>query len=458
MSLVLYNAAVRQKEIFKPSDPQNVRFYVCGPTVYSYPHIGNARSAVAFDLLYRVLRWIYGKDHVLYARNLTDIDDKIIRAAAEKNISWQDVATQYTQIYHQDMAALGVLSPGFEPKATDHIEAMQDLMTRLIKKGHAYEAEGHVLFHTPSFSDYGALSGRSREDMIAGARIETAPYKQDPSDFVLWKPSKPGEPFWPSPWGDGRPGWHLECSAMIRTCLGETIDIHGGGQDLLFPHHENERAQSHCAHGGRPLARFWTHNGFVRMNSEKMAKSLGNIVLIHDLLKKAPGEVIRYALLSAHYRQPLEWTDTLMQNARRALDRLYRRLASVDGLPAQPEKMTEEIETALYDDLNTPKAFAALHQASLRLEKEETQAGKARAKSALLQAGQVLGFLEHSPKDWFAGTGAGVSEEDIMAHLEEREAARRARDFTKADHIRDSLAEQGIVLEDGPDGVSWRRV
>ncbi|MDP2122808.1 MAG: cysteine--tRNA ligase, partial [Parvibaculum sp.] len=357
--LSLYNTLTRKKEIFEPADPNRVTMYVCGPTVYNHAHIGNARPAVVFDVLARLLRRLY--PHVVYARNITDIEDKIIAAAKEQGVEISVVTEKYAQIYRDDMGVLGVLAPDIEPKATESVAEMISMMERLIASGNAYAAEGHVLFNVPSFAGYGKLSGRERDDMIAGARVEVAPYKKDPADFVLWKPSAPDQPGWDSPWGRGRPGWHIECSAMIEKHLGQTIDIHGGGIDLQFPHHENELAQSTCTHGV-PLARFWLHNGFVNMGAEKMSKSLGNVLLVHDLISHAPGEAIRLALLNGHYRQPLDWTEEGLGQAKRMLDRLYGALKGLADVKSEPtnDAAPDEFMAALTDDLNTPRALAVL--------------------------------------------------------------------------------------------------
>ncbi len=456
MALKIYDTMRREKRSFEPTDPERVTLYVCGPTVYSYAHIGNARAAVAFDLLFRVLRHRYGVDHVVYARNITDIDDKIIKASKENGEPIDAITEKFTAIYRNDMAALGALPPTNEPAATDHIAEMIAMMEKLIASAAAYEGEGHVLFSIDSFADYGKLSGAKRDDMIAGARVEVAPYKKNPADFVLWKPSKPDEPGWDSPWGRGRPGWHLECSVMIEAQLGRTIDIHGGGQDLRFPHHENEIAQSACAHDGAPLARYWMHNGFLRMGAEKMAKSLGNVVLAHDLLKKWQGETIRWALLSAHYRQPLEWTDELLAQSKRQLDKFYRLLGEI-GFSTGAGAAPESIVLALEDDLNTPEAIAGLHE--LRdIASQMDGAAREKAIAQLRNAGRLMGFFNVAPNDWFmAADEEGPTAKEIDNLLAERAAARKAKDFAASDRIRDDLAAKGIVIEDGPDGVTWRR-
>jgi len=410
--------------------------YVCGPTVYGRAHIGNARAAVVFDTLARLIRHEFGQDSLVYARNVTDVDDKIIASAEEEGVDPSVITERYERHYLEDMGALGVAPPDIAPHATREIAPMVAMIERLIETGHAYEAEGHVLFSVPSDPDYGVLSRRDREQMIAGARVEVAPYKRDPADFVLWKPSSHGVIGWDSPWGRGRPGWHIECSAMIRAHLGETIDIHGGGLDLIFPHHENEIAQSRCAHGGAPLARFWIHNGFVDMGAEKMSKSLGNIITPEALLAQGHrGETLRLALLSAHYRSPLPWTDALVEQSKTILDKLYRTTGD-----AAAGKIDADVIEALSDDLNTPAALA-------RLQAIEDPAN-------LKASAALLGLLSTSADEWFRG---GADEAAIEARIAERTAAKQARDFPTADRIRDELKADGIVLEDGPGGTTWRR-
>jgi cysteinyl-tRNA synthetase len=433
-----------------------VTLYVCGPTVYNYAHIGNARPAVVFDVLFRLLRRLYGEDQVVYARNITDVDDKINQAAIEQGVDISAITDKFTAIYHQDMAALGVLRPTLEPRATAHIGEMLALIGELIERGHAYAAEGHVLFDTGSFADYGKLSGRSLEDMIAGARVEVAPYKRNPADFVLWKPSKPGEPVWDSPWGPGRPGWHLECSAMIEKTLGPEIDIHGGGHDLIFPHHENEIAQSRCAHGQPRLARYWMHNGFLTMDAEKMSKSLGNVKLVHQLIERIPGEALRWALLSGHYRAPLDWTDSLVDQARKSLDRLYGALQRAKDVEAEPGEPPAAFVEALTDDLNTPRAMAELFALAKTLETATREPERAAAKAALLGAGALLGFLQADPDAWFSGAADDVLKAKVEALLTERVQARKVKDWPTADRIRDELNALNVVVMDGPDGATWR--
>jgi len=460
MALHIHNTLTRNKEAFVPIDPERITMYVCGPTVYNYVHIGNARPAVVFDVLFRLLRHLYPT--VVYARNVTDIDDKIMHAAESENIAIEAISQRYTTAYHEDMAGLGVLQPSIEPFATDHIPAMIEMITALIDKGHAYESEGHVVFSVPSMKDYGQLSGRKPEDMLAGARVEVASYKKDPADFILWKPSTQEQPGWDSPWGRGRPGWHLECSAMIRQHLGEVIDIHGGGQDLIFPHHENEIAQSRCAHGSDDYVRYWMHNGYLTIDGEKMSKSLGNFSTIHEVLQQAPGEAIRYALLGAQYRQPLDWSAETLAQARSSIDRLYNALRQHQGVDHSREdsNIPAAIQAALEDDLNTPVALAGLHDLATRLNKASDANDKAKLKAQLLAGANVMGLLQQNPEDWFRwqpADSAGLSDDDIEALILARKAARANRDFQRADEIRDELLSAGIELEDGAGETRWRR-
>lgn len=430
----LYDTMLRTKREFVPRDPRRITMYVCGPTVYGRAHIGNARPAVVFDTLARLIRSKFGPGSLVYARNVTDVDDKIIAAAEAEGVEPLAITARYEKHYLEDMAALGVEPPTIAPHATHEIGPMIALIAKLVELGFAYEAEGHVLFNVPSDPDYGVLSRRDRDAMLAGARVEIAPYKRDPTDFILWKPSADTVIGWDSPWGRGRPGWHIECSAMIHNHLGETIDIHGGGLDLIFPHHENEIAQSRSANGGAPLARYWVHNGFVDMGSDKMSKSLGNIVTPSQLLEEGHrGETLRLALLSAHYRQPLPWTEALVAQAKALLDRLYRSAGD-----AQPGEVATSVIDALCDDLNTPLAFSRL---------SELEGGSLKASA------QLLGLLGSSKAEWFQGdTNASL----IEARIAERTAAKKNRDFASADRIRDELRADGIILEDGPGGTSWR--
>lgn len=458
-SLSLYNSLSKQKEVFTPLDPARVTMYVCGPTVYSYAHIGNARPAVVFDLLSRLLRRLY--PNVVYARNITDVEDKIMIAAKEQGVEISEITDKFTRIYREDMGSLGVLPPDLEPKATDHIGQMISMMERLIAQGNAYEAEGHVLFHVPSYDDYGRLSRRAQDEMEAGARVEVAPYKKDASDFVLWKPSSDDQVGWESPWGRGRPGWHIECSAMIEAHLGDTIDIHGGGIDLQFPHHENELAQSCCAHDGKEFARFWMHNGFVNIEKEKMSKSIGNVLLVHNLLDDAPGEAIRLALLNGHYRQPLDWTAEGLKQSKAMLDRLYGALRSLQDVEvdAYEDVVPEGVMAALLDDLNTPKALSELFALAKQANQAESLEEKGRLKQALLSAGQLMGLLGQDADAWFEeGAGsAHIDGAEIDALVDARLAARQNKDFAEADRIRDELSERGIIIEDGAGGAKWRR-
>jgi cysteinyl-tRNA synthetase len=456
--LLLYNTLKREKQIFEPLDPARVTLYACGPTVYNYAHIGNARPAVIFDILYRLLSSRYPK--VIYARNITDVDDKINAAAAEQNVGIEVISGRYVDAYHNDMAALGVGLPTIEPRATEHIPQMISMIERLISNGHAYEAEGHVLFSVESFADYGSLSGRDLSDMLAGARVEVAEFKRHPGDFVLWKPSVVPQPGWDSPWGWGRPGWHLECSVMSEQHLGETIDIHGGGQDLVFPHHENEIAQSVCAHGGKTFARYWMHNGFVTCDKRKMSKSLGNTLVVHELLKHTPGEVLRYLLLSAHYRQPLDWSDEALTRVKRTLDRVYGVLrdAGTKFGPLHPAGSPSDLfMSTLLDDLNTPAALAELNNEARRLAKADSTEDAQNSAGLLLAAGALIGLFQQDPQTWLAGDKEGLDDALIDQLIAERNTARKDRDFSKADEIRGRLQEMGITLEDVADGTRWRR-
>ena len=426
----------RRKLPLEPADPKRITMYVCGPTVYGRAHIGNARPAVVFDTLARLIRHQYGQDSLIYARNVTDVDDKIIAAATAEGVEPSVITARYERHYLDDMGALGVAPPTIAPHATQEIAPMVAMIGELVGKGHAYSAEGHVLFSVASDPDYGSLSHRDREAMLAGARVEVAPYKRDAADFVLWKPSADGVIGWNSPWGRGRPGWHIECSAMIRAHLGETIDIHGGGQDLIFPHHENELAQSRCAHGGSPLARYWVHNGFVDMGAEKMSKSLGNVVTVEDLLaSNFKGEALRMALLLGHYRQPLPWTAALISQATTTLDRFYRIVGDSIAGDAAPE-----VIEALNDDLNTPLALARL--------------GAITDGPTMKASGALLGLLKLTDESWFKSPG--LDDHGVEQGIIARTAAKAARDFATADRIRDELKAEGILLEDTPTGTTWR--
>ncbi len=457
MGIRIYNTLAREKQTFEPQDPARVTLYACGPTVYDYAHIGNARPAVVFDLLRRVLERHYPR--VDYARNITDVDDKINASAAAEGVPIDVISSRFETAYLEDMGALGVAPPTMDPHATAHIPQMIAMIQQLIDSGHAYAAEGHVLFAIETYPRYGALSRRDMDDMVAGARVEVAPYKRHGGDFVLWKPSVDPQPGWDSPWGWGRPGWHLECSAMAAEHLGETIDIHGGGQDLVFPHHENEIAQSVCAHGGKPFARYWMHNGFVTADAEKMSKSLGNTLIVHDLLKQHPGEALRYVLLSAHYRKPLDWSAEAIEQARRTLDRMYAVLRDAAARAGEPLVATtpgEAFTAALDDDLGTPEALAEMNGLARRLGNAADRDDILALGGELLANGELIGLLREDPEAWLKGD-AGDDDDAIDALVRERDEARAARDFQRADAIRDELDALGITLEDSAEGTRWRR-
>lgn len=457
MSLTLYNTLGGAKEPFVPLVPDAVSMYVCGPTVYNLAHIGNARPVVVFDTLFRLLQTQFTT--VTYARNITDIDDKIIVAAREQARSIDSVTEEFTRKFREDMAQLNALAPTLEPHATHNIAAMVELTQTLLQKGHAYEAEGHVLFAVESMPDYGKLSGRVLDDMLAGARVEVASYKRHPGDFVLWKPASVDDPGWESPWGRGRPGWHLECSAMIRAHLGETIDIHGGGRDLIFPHHENEIAQSRCAHGG-DYVRYWMHNAYLDMDGEKMSKSLGNFRTVRDLLANYRGEVLRFALLSAHYRSPLNFSAELLEQAQSTLNALYATLRDVQDIPLDTEVVLEDepFYRALNDDLNTPVAIAEIHALAKALHKADA-ADKPALKARILAAGNLLGVLEQDPQAWLQDTTAqsSISEQEVEALIAQRQQAKLESNYARADEIRETLAARGVVLEDSREGTRWKR-
>jgi cysteinyl-tRNA synthetase len=445
-ALYLHNSLTRRKEQFVPLDPHHVRMYVCGPTVYDLVHVGNARPVVVYDVLARLLRKLY--PHVTYVRNITDVEDKINARARELGIPIEELTARTTDDYHADMTALGALPPDIEPRATAHIPEMIAIIERLIASGHAYAAQGHVLFAVASYPAYGHLSGRSPDELLAGARIDVAPYKRDPGDFVLWKPSPPDLPGWDSPWGRGRPGWHIECSAMAWKHLGESFDIHGGGTDLIFPHHENEVAQSCCAFPGASFARYWVHNGMLLVNGEKMSKSLGNFTTLRDVLAHVPGEVVRLLLLRTQYRSTPDFSEAAVVEARRELDRFYRALERYPDIAAVD--VPAPVMDALCDDLNTPLAISAMHALA-----DAALAGDFDAACGLRAAGEVLGLLQAAPGDWFRADGEDSAA--IEAAIAERLAARKARDFARADAIRAELATQGIVLEDNASGTTWRR-
>ncbi len=456
MTITLHNTLTRRKEEFKPIDAKKVRIYFCGPTVYNYAHIGNGRAAVVFNLLVRVMRYAYGRSHVQYVSNITDIDDKIIEAARISGEPIAAITEKFALIYNEDMAALGVEKPDLQPRATEYIPQMLAMIGKLVKSGHAYAAEGHVLFNVPAWPDYGGLSRRNRDDMIAGARVEVAPYKKDPADFVLWKPSTPDQPGWDSPYGRGRPGWHLECSAMNEALNGNHFDIHAGGEDLIFPHHENEIAQSTCAHGGEPYVNYWMHNGWLMVEGRKMSKSLGNVVLVHDVIQRVPGEAIRYALLSAHYRQPFDWTEDLLQQSKRTLDRYYGLLRDTKDIAANDLDAPKTFVAALKDDLNTPKAFAELAVLAKCLSTAKNDMEKAEAKGALLAAGKLIGLLQQDAEAWFK-TGGNGDEEAINNKLEEMRQARLNKDYIKSDGIREELRLMNVDVSMTPAGLTWRK-
>jgi cysteinyl-tRNA synthetase len=450
MELRLYDTLSREKRAFTPIDPANVRMYVCGPTVYDYAHIGNARPVIVFDVLFRLLRHIYGADHVKYVRNITDVDDKINARAAERDIDIRELTEETYQNFKSDVAALGCLPPTVEPRATEHIEEMKTIIERLIKSGHAYVAEDNVLFNVPSMKDYGELSKRPMDEMIAGARVEVAPYKKDAQDFILWKPSKEGEPGWPSPGGiktPGRPGWHIECSAMSWKHLGETFDIHGGGIDLVFPHHENEIAQSRCAFHTGVMANYWMHNGFLQVEGEKMSKSLGNFFTIHDLLKDWPGEVLRFNMLKTHYRQPIDWTVKGLEESWKTLDDWYWIASDTPG-----EAISEQVLDALGDDLNTHQVITVMHSLRNRI-----QAGEEELRAEFAGTMRALGFLRESAAAWAARrqSGSNVDAANVESLIAARKAARAAKDFKESDRIRDELAAMGVVLKDSKEGTTW---
>ena len=458
-SLKLQNSLSGKKETFEPINPEHVRIYACGPTVYSYAHIGNARMAVVFDVLANVLRTIYPK--VTYVSNITDVDDKIITASHETGEEIDAITKKYADIYNADMASLGVKAPDIQPRATDHIAQMIAIIEELIKKDHAYAADGHVLFNVPSFPKYGGLSGRSRDEQIAGARVEVASYKKDPADFVLWKPSNGDEPGWDSPWGKGRPGWHIECSAMAQEHLGLPFDIHGGGADLKFPHHENEIAQSCCAHGDKEdlssFSKYWVHNGFVTVEGEKMSKSLGNVTLAHDLIKEHAGETLRLTLLSAHYRQPLDWTEESIKQSKKTLDRLYQYMREIDDIDYDDQaNAPDTFMDALCDDLNTPKAISAL----IALGKNAAEAKTPAAKSEFYAAACTLNILQQNADEWlgYSVSGNDIDENMINSLLQQRKEARVEKNYARSDEIRDELLEMGIAIEDTPEGTIWKKV
>lgn len=458
MTLYVTNTMSRKKEKFEPLDPNNVRMYVCGPTVYDRAHIGNARPIIVFDTLYRLLKQLYPK--VTYVRNITDVDDKIIKRSQESGEPINVITEKTAKFFHDDIAELNALPPDIEPRATQHIAEMIALVQKLIDNGYAYEAEGHVLFSVAKMKNYGRLSGRSMDEMIAGARVEVAPYKRDAADFILWKPSDDTQPGWDSPWGRGRPGWHLECSAMSSKYLGKTFDIHGGGQDLIFPHHENEIAQSCCAFGHDFYAKYWMHNGHLMVNGEKMSKSLGNFFTIREILDQVPGEAFRLYALGTHYHQPLNWMPEGLKQAKQTMDRFYTALRSTPDVDLSEALPSAEVVEALSDDLNTPKAIAVLHGLVTEMNKSPEKA--VELKKTLIASGHLLGILYQDPEEWFRWSPAkqeqGLSESEIEALIQKRADARKAKDFATADTVRKELADKGVVIEDTPSGTQWKRV
>ena len=466
-NLKLHNSLSREKQIFQPLDAENVVIYVCGPTVYNYAHIGNARAAVAFDVLVKVLRSLYPK--VTHVSNITDVEDKIIDAALKQGLPISEITQKYTKIYNDDMAALGVKIPDHQPLATEYIDEMIKMTQILIDKGNAYEKEGHVLFHVPSYERYGILSGRNRDEQIAGARVEVAPYKKDAADFVLWKPSTEEQPGWDSPWGKGRPGWHIECSAMSKALCGDVFDIHAGGCDLTFPHHDNEIAQSCCANDSTEMARYWVHNGFLTVEGEKMAKSTGNVLLVHELIKTASGEALRMNLMSAHYRQPLDWTGKSLEGFEKIITKFYRQLSDIEGyddIQASIDNVPQKFLAAICDDMNTPLAISELHSLFKDLVKAENPEDKLAIATSIKSAADMLGLLQDDPKAWLnaqserKNSGAAsdsLTDAQIDALVSQREQARANKDFALSDSIRDELDSLGIEIQDSAEGTKWSR-
>ena len=457
VDIYLHNTLKRRKDKFVPIDCNNVRMYVCGPTVYDKAHLGNAKTPVAFDVLYRLLRHVYGKEHVTYVSNITDVDDKILNKHKETGKPIREITEQTFNWYIEDMKKLGNLEPDFRPRATEYINEMIELVKLLLENGHAYEVNKHVLFDVDSMPDYGFLSGRSMKEMLAGARIEVADYKKNPADFVLWKPSDADQPGWDSPWGYGRPGWHLECSAMSAKLLGNDFDIHGGGSDLIFPHHENECAQSCCAHKGSRFARYWVHSGMLMVDGVKMSKSLGNFYILDDILAKYPAEALRLLFLSTHYHQPFNFTFEGMQNAKQTLDKFYNALLKNKDVRVEEVAPDNRVVEALADDLNTPLALTYLHENVNNLNKAESEEDKVKYKSELLANAYMLGLLYQDAETWFKG-GAGEDDAEIEAKIQARAEAKKNKDWATADKIRNELKDAGIVLEDGPNGTTWKRM
>ena len=452
MSLNLYDTFSNSKKKFEPIDPKNIRMYVCGPTVYDYPHVGNARPVIVFDILFRILQNLYGTEHVTYVRNITDVDDKIINASQENNEDINELTSRTINYFHADAKYIGAMEPSFEPRATDHIAEMINIIETLIEKNYAYVAENNVLFSSTKFSKYGSLSGKKLEEMIAGSRVDVESYKQEASDFILWKPSKDNEPGWDSPWGKGRPGWHIECSAMSEKLLGKTFDIHGGGQDLIFPHHENEIAQSECANGEK-FANYWVHNGFVTVEGNKMAKSDGNFVTVNELKEKYQGEVIRLTMILTHYRQPLNWTNDNLQESKKTLDKWYQYFSEVDFKPDLSVKIDENVMKALNDDMNTPQAIAELHKLFKNCKSNDHD-----SLNKFLISAQFLGLMNDEPSQWLSWgkDNISVDQNKIESLIAQRNTARANKDFAEADRIRDELENLGIVLEDKGAETTWK--
>ena len=457
--MFLHNTLSKRKEKFEPLDSKNIRMYVCGPTVYDRAHLGNAKSAVVFDILNRVLRQVYGDENVKYASNITDIDDKILNKHQQTGKPISEITAETYQWYIEDMHALNVKDPDYRPRATEFVQEMIELVELLLKNGHAYEAEGHVLFSVDSMPNYGFLSGRSMKEMLAGARIEVADYKKNPADFILWKPSEEGQPGWDSPWGFGRPGWHLECSAMSSKYLGNSFDIHGGGSDLIFPHHENECAQSLCAHPNDSFAKYWVHAGMLMVDGVKMSKSLGNFYTVNELITQYPAEALRLLFISTHYHQPFNFTFDGLKQSKQILDKFYNALLRVKDVETAEVAPDERVVNALADDINTPLAISYLHDIANNLNKAETVEDKQHYKSLLLASADVMGLLYQNAEDWFKGSASedGISEDEINELIAERLAAKKSKDWAKADAIRNQLKDAGIVLEDTPQGTSWKR-
>ncbi|MDY4884699.1 MAG: cysteine--tRNA ligase [Alphaproteobacteria bacterium] len=455
--IYLHNTLKQRKDEFTPIDANNVRMYVCGPTVYDRAHLGNAKTSVVFDVLFRLLCQVYGKEHVTYVSNITDVDDKILNKHKQTGKSIREITEQTYQWYLEDMEKLSVLAPTYRPRATEYINEMIELVKLLLKNGHAYESAGHVLFDVDSFPAYGSLSGRSMKEMLAGARIEVADYKKNPADFILWKPSEADQPGWNSPWGYGRPGWHLECSAMSSKLLGIDFDIHGGGADLIFPHHENECAQSVCAFEGSHFAHYWVHAGMLMVDGVKMSKSLGNFYNVDEIIGKYPAEALRLLFLTTHYHQPFNFTFAGLEQAKAVLDKFYNALLKVNDIEAEQCAPNAKVVEALADDINTPAALAALHEIATNLNKAETMAEKARLKGEFMASAYLLGLLYQSPEAWFKGDESADEDAEIEAKIKARAEAKKNKDWATADKIRDELKAAGIVLEDSPTGTSWKR-